>query len=178
MANSSFGKLREPMVRYGHWLRAFNARSADGVWKIWNLQNSVTSIGQNPLRAPTVFNWFRPDYAPPGPVAASGLVAPEFQITHETTLTGYTNFAWVIANQGEYGITPDYRTYEALADRPAALIDALNLTLASNQLTTATRQDIQGVIEGISLTQLAGKANRVKAAVFLVMTSPEYIVQR
>ena len=178
LTNSRYGKLREPMVRFGHWLRAFNARSADGVWKIWNLQNSINSIGQNPLRAPTVFNWFRPDYAPPGAIASAGLVAPEFQITHETTMTGYTNFAWVISSLGEYGITPDYRVYEALADRPAALLDALSLTLTSNQLTPATRQGIQGVVEGISLTQPAGKANRVKAAVFLVMSSPEYTVQR
>ena len=37
----------------------------------------VGGIGQMYLRSPSVFSFFRPEYSPNGPVADSGLVAPE-----------------------------------------------------------------------------------------------------
>ena len=58
--DAQWGKLREPLVRFGTWLRAFDAKSAKGNYTIWNLEDPVSSVGQNPLRAPSVFNWFRP----------------------------------------------------------------------------------------------------------------------
>lgn len=93
----------------------------------------MSSIGQNPLREPSVFNWFRPGYAPSGEIIKRGLLAPEFQITHETTVTGYANF---ISNTVERGhgwgqtnIKSSYIPELALASNPAALLDHLNLLL-------------------------------------------------
>ena len=61
-----WGKLREPMIRFATWMRAFDAKAPNGYYAIWNLEDPVTSIGQNPLRAPSVFNWYRPSYSHPG----------------------------------------------------------------------------------------------------------------
>jgi hypothetical protein len=47
---------------------------------------------QHPLSAPSVFNFFSPDYRPNGPVAAAGLTAPEFQITNTSTVISMANF--------------------------------------------------------------------------------------
>ena len=83
-------------------LRAFDAKTSGRgyFFSIWNLEDPVSSIGQNPLRAPSVFNWYRPGYAPPGEIMRRGLVAPEFQITHETTVTGYANFIASTVDRG------------------------------------------------------------------------------
>jgi uncharacterized protein (DUF1800 family) len=178
LADPQFGKLREPLVRFGQWIHAFNARPANGVWQIWNLENSVSSIGQNPLRAPSVFNWFRPTYAPPGPVAQAGKVAPEFQITHETTITGYTNFMSLTAEHGAFGITPDYSAFEALADRPDALLDRLSLVLTARPLAPNARLAIRRTIEAIPMTPASARTDRTVAAIYLVMSSPDYTVQR
>ena len=43
---------------------------------------------QNPLRSPTVFNFFSPDFSLPGEVASAGLTSPEFQIFNETSAIG------------------------------------------------------------------------------------------
>jgi uncharacterized protein (DUF1800 family) len=174
----TFGKLREPMVRFGHWARAFNARATNNVWTVWNLESTVDGLGQNPMRAPSVFNFYRPTYAPPGAVQAAGLVAPEFQITHETTLTGYTNFMSAVVNSGYTGITPNYGSYEALADRPQVLLDGLSLVLMSGQLTPATRVAIRSAIDAIPMTQADARRARTTAAIYLLMASPEYTVQR
>ena len=60
------------MVRYANFMRAFDVKASGGLYKIWNLEDTLSSVGQNPLRAPSVFNWFRPDYSPPGPISAMG----------------------------------------------------------------------------------------------------------
>ena len=43
------------------------------------------------MRAPTVFNWFLPDYSPGGALAAGGLTSPELQIATETSVVELIN---------------------------------------------------------------------------------------
>lgn len=176
---AAWGKLREPMVRFATWMRAFNARSQQGTYRIWNLEDNVSSLGQNPLRAPSVFNWFRPDYAPPGEVLNRGMVAPEFQITHETTATGYANF--VVHNVerghgwGTTAIVANYSPQIALASNPAQLMDNLNLLLTAGRMTPATRQLIESAVMAVPASDAT---RRVHTAVTLTMLSPEFIVQK
>ncbi len=54
----------------------------------------TTAIGQSPLRAPSVFNWFLPDYTVPGDLAEAGVFAPEMQIASETNLVNRINRLW------------------------------------------------------------------------------------
>ena len=185
-AGANFGKLREPMIRYANFMRAFDVKAAPiNYYPIWNLEDPVSSLGQNPLRAPSVFNWYRPDYAPPGAIVSQGLVAPEFQITHETTLTGYTNF---ITDKAEretdkyraiFGAPPDYLAADvsaelALAATPDALIDRLNLLLLYGKITPTLRATVRDAINAIS-----GDASaRVATATALIMSSPQYVVQK
>ncbi|MES2598291.1 MAG: DUF1800 family protein [Verrucomicrobiota bacterium] len=61
--------------------------------------NDLTgAIGQSPQRAPSVFNWFLPDYILPGPMAEAGLFAPELQINTEASVVAKVNthysFTW------------------------------------------------------------------------------------
>jgi uncharacterized protein (DUF1800 family) len=176
---ANWGKLREPMVRFGNWMRAFDARSQSGAYRIWNLEDNVSSLGQNPLRAPSVFNWFRPDYAPPGEVMSRSLVAPEFQITHETTSTGYANFVASTVQRGHGWnsnvIVANYAPEIALASNPAALMDRLNLLLTAGRMTPTTRQTILDAVNAVPSTQPAA---RVHTAVALTMISSDFIVQK
>lgn len=55
----------------------------------------TTLLGQSPLAAPSVFNWFLPDYTVPGDLAQAGLFSPEFQIATETNLVNRVNRLWV-----------------------------------------------------------------------------------
>ncbi|MCB1204535.1 MAG: DUF1800 family protein [Verrucomicrobiae bacterium] len=49
------------------------------------------SLTQSPLRAPSVFNWFLPDYVFPGALGEAGLVAPEFQVATESNVVNVVN---------------------------------------------------------------------------------------
>ncbi|MEY4561492.1 MAG: hypothetical protein RLZZ618_769, partial [Pseudomonadota bacterium] len=181
IADPNWGKLREPIVRYGNFLRAFNVTTQNGIYRIWNLEDPVSSLGQNPIRAPSVFNWFRPDYSPPGALYNAGLTAPEFQITHETTLTGYNNFLDRMAerstarfsNDSPYHLIANYTAEMALASQPDALLDRLNVLLMAGQLSPSTRAAAR-----TAMAAMPNNEYRVYAAIRLLMASPEYIVQK
>lgn len=180
--SSTWGKLREPMIRFANWMRAFDARAVNGKFEIWNLEDPVTSLGQNPFRAPSVFNWYRPDYSPPGAVTTAGLVAPEFQITHETTTTGYANFIVSTVERG-FGfntgnINSAYSGEVGLASTPDALLDRLDLLLVAGRLSAGARSLIKGAVESIAMTEDRAALRRVQVAIALIMVSPDYIVQK
>jgi uncharacterized protein (DUF1800 family) len=181
LADPQWGKLREPMVRFANWMRAFDAKTSGRgyFYAIWNLEDPVSSIGQNPLRAPSVFNWYRPGYAPPGEIMRRGLVAPEFQITHETTVTGYANFIAHTVDRGhgwnDTAIQAGYTAELALAGNPVALLDHLNLLLLAGQMTPQTRDTILLAVNALPATNARGG---VITAITLVMLSPDFIVQK
>ena len=182
LADPQWGKLREPVLRLSHWARCFGATSASGNWLIRNLDSPATSLGQQPLRAPSVFNFFRPGYVPANTgVASAGLVAPEFQITGETSVAGYTNFMQSVISAG-VGLNREVRaayTGElAVADNADALIDRVNRCLMAGTMSTQQRQEIRDAVNAIAITAPNGRANRVYTAVLLTMASPEYLVQK
>jgi len=52
------------------------------------------SLGQSPQDAPSVFNWFYPDFIVPGRMAQAGLFAPELQISTEAGEVSKINFLY------------------------------------------------------------------------------------
>lgn len=140
------GKLREPLLRFVHWARLFRVSSVPDpvsglrLWQIGN-QAPSTALAQSPLRAPSVFNFFRPGYVPPHTaMAREGWVAPEFQITDEASVIGYVNFMHKIVGFGGADVVPDYRTdgWLTLAadETPRALVERLSLALTGGALLT------------------------------------------
>ena len=88
----SWGKLREPVLRFTQMARAFGIQSSGPLWRIGDLSDPARELGQSPLRAPSVFNFYRPGYVPPHTsLATAQLVAPEFQITTDTSVPGIVN---------------------------------------------------------------------------------------
>ncbi len=171
------GRLREPMLRFAQWARTFNASSSTGNWTIGNTSDPATALGQSPLRSPTVFNFFSPDYVPPGStLAASGAVAPETQLLDESTVAGYLNFMQRAIGSGIGDVSASYSSELALATNVSALLARINLLLAANQVDTATLGQIGAALNTIDAGTAAGKLARVEAAIFLVMATPTYQV--
>ena len=179
LANPKFGKLRAPVNRLTAWARAFGATSAGDLWNIGDTSSPSTRLAQSTGRAPSVFNFFRPGYTPPSTdIAAQGLVGPEFQITSETSTTGYVNYMIGLVRAGTGDVRPDYLPLLALAPTAQALVDEVNLVLAAGQLSAATVASIRGAVESISAATAAGRNNRVYTAILLTMASPEFIAQK
>jgi len=171
------GKQREPMLRFVAWARAFNATSPTNAWAIGNTSDSASRLGQSPLRSPSVFNFFRPGYVPPNSeIAAAGLVAPEFQLTNESSTVGYINFMQTVVSRGIGDVKADYTALLALADDAAALLNELNTVLAAGQLSSATLSLLKSALTGMASGADAARQNRVYAALTLVLAAPEFII--
>lgn len=177
---SGFGKLREPVMRFLNWARGFNATSPSTNWDVGNLSSPVTGLGQSPFHSPSVFNFFRPGYVPPlSPLADAGLVGPEFQITNESTVSGYINFMQrAVSGQGVGDLRADYSSLTSIAGDSAALLAELNLVLAAGQISASTVGTLKSALDTIAANSDGGKLNRVYAALVLVLAAPEYIVQK
>lgn len=165
-ATAQYGKLREPVLRVTSWARAFGAESTSGVYRIGMLDDQLF---QTPMRAATVFNYYRPGFVPPNTdIASKGLVAPEFQITHEVSVANYTNFMQSAVGAG-LGFntmgTPDvsskYTALVAMAETPDALVAKVNLLLTGNQISAANAQAIATAVGTVRIpAPVAGTAGQ------------------
>ena len=197
LTQAGCGKVREPMLRFLQWGRTFQLTSSAGSWKLSGLVDAA-KLGQSPLSAPSVFNFFRPGYVPPGTaMAASKAPAPEFQIINETTTASYLNYMQGAIRKGlnvpspevpqrdfthsGYDLLPNYVAELALVTDAAALVARLNTLLCAGQLSAATAAAIVTALNATPVTTTstdAIKLDRVAAAVLLVMACPEYLVQK
>ena len=165
------------MLRFLAWARAFNATSATDAWALGNTSDPGTRLGQSPLRSPSVFNFFRPGYVPPNSgIASAGLVAPEFQITNESSVIGYLNYMQRAVSTGFGDVLADYTGLLALADNAQALIDELNLVLAAGQIGATNLATIKAALDSMASGTDTARRNRVQAALVLVLAAPEFLV--
>jgi uncharacterized protein (DUF1800 family) len=181
------GKTREPVLRLAHWMRAFKARSASGNFLVGTTDDPATSLGQSPMRSPTVFNFYRPGYVPPNTaIATAGLVAPELQIVNEVTVTGYSNFMRSIVQNGSGSnsprdVQPDYSAEIALAHDANLLVDRVSQLLTCGTMSAATRGFIVTAVNSIPYpgsNAATARLNRTRLAVFFTLSSPDYLVQK
>lgn len=188
LSNPTIGKLREPVLRLGHWMRSFGVKSASGRFLLGSLDNQQSSLGQTPMRAPSVFNFYRPGYVPPTTsIAKASLTSPEMQITSEPSVVGYLNFMRDVIPNGvgnSHDVKSDYRPEIALADTPDKLLDEVNLLLMAGQMPSTLRDQIKSAINSVAISSTdtaaaaTARKNRVYLAIFLTMASPEYLVQK
>ncbi len=170
------GKLREPVLRLTNLLRAFNATSVDGKFSI---RGANAAFAEEAMHSPTVFNFFSPDYESPGAIAASGLKSPEFEITTETTTVTSANYLrnaiYSYLGPSSNKITLNLANEQTLAANPDQLVDHLNFLLMGSSMSSAMRTTLINAVTQISDTN---PAERVKTALYLVINSPEYTVEK
>jgi uncharacterized protein (DUF1800 family) len=176
------GKLREPVVRFTSWARSVGLHSESGAYEMYDLSRSDTGLGQSPLRSVSVFNYFRPGYTPPHTaIAQAGKQAPEFQIHNETSAAGYINFLQWAIRWGYNDVKPTYAALLPFAHDPPALVSWLNLHLSANQLSPETCRTIETALASKEVTAASTESHKLDllaSACLLVMSTPEYLVQK
>ena len=196
LVNDQSGKVREPVLRLSAFVRAFGHRSVSGTYDIELTDNPGTALGQAPLHAPSVFNFYRPGYVAPGTQgAARNLVAPEMQIANETSVAGYVNFmrdsiAHGVGFPAGAGLSrrdlqADYSAELALATHVPALVERVATRLTYGALGAARRAEVAGAVAGITVPAANGRnqaqidkalRSRVHAAILLTVAAPEFVV--
>jgi len=176
---ADYGKLREPILRFTAWARAYGVTSPSGLWDVGDTSDAAKGLAQSPGRSPSVFNFFRPGYVPPNTALDAGaLEAPEFQIANESSVLGCVNYLQRAVQGSIADLTPDYASLLALADDAGALLAEINLVLAANQVSATTLATLATAVSTMASGTDATRRARVNAALVLVLAAPEYIVQK
>ena len=177
--DSSHGLLREPFIRTMHLARLAKLdRFESLLW--WDYGDFGEVSFQGPLASPSVFNFFRPDYRPPGLLTGEGLSGPVFQITNSYSAVSFPNKLWEVTNEGfslydQYRFAPDYGDFLPHADDPETLLDYVDLVCCAGQMAAGTREIIKVQIAAVPV---ANANDRVHLAVYLALMCPEGAVQK
>jgi hypothetical protein len=114
-------------------------------------------------------------------IATAGKQAPEFQLLNETTSAGYVNFMQWVTRGGYNDLKPTYAYLLTIAHDAAAVVAWLDLRLSANQLSAPTLATVRAVVDGFNVTAATAdnsKLDMLATACFLILASPEYLVQK
>jgi uncharacterized protein (DUF1800 family) len=172
----AYGKLVEPVLYMTSMARA-GASTSDGVY----FRAQSQSLSQFVFYAPSVFNYYPFDYVVP----ETQLLGPEFGIQTSTTAVSRANvangllFSNAIAPDvtvyGATGTTLSLAGYQAVAFDSAALADRLDRNLLGGTMSAPMRAAIVSAVNAIPASD---SLNRARTGLWLVVTSPQYQVQR
>jgi uncharacterized protein (DUF1800 family) len=180
----NYGKLREPVQYINNILRAFNA-SSDGV--IGNRASSgdlPNSLDEPVYQPTTVFSYYMPDYEVPG----TKILGPAFQILSTSTTLRRANVANTLIYSGiavgannPTGTQLNFSSLDTLASGDTTggqLVDQLNTLLLHGTMSTQMRSSILTAVLSVPTSDGNFARKRVQTAVYLVVTAPQYDVQR
>lgn len=181
--SSTFGKLREPLLKTTHVWRLLQSAAPSGHIYTFNLADSHA---QAPLQSPSVFNFFRPDYAPTPELQQLGLVAPEQQIVTDSNALNMQNHLYAqtfqsifeaINNPGQYQMLGRLKPYADLLREQglSALLDHYALLLLAGDMPQPLRQMLTELASGLSGLSAEQQA---AALLYFIVISPQYAVQR
>jgi uncharacterized protein (DUF1800 family) len=171
----SYGHQSEPVLALTRLARAMGA-STDGVY----FRNATTASGQSVFFAPSVFNYYPPDYT----LSQSGVNSPEFAIYNSATAmnrantvysTVYTTIQPDATVYGATGTQFDLSSFTSVAATPSALLDRIVETLFGGRISTQARSTIETAISAVPASDALG---RVRMALYLAALAPESVVLR
>jgi uncharacterized protein (DUF1800 family) len=184
MSDPVFGKMKEPYLRTANLMTALNARAANGIYELSYLGDIHY---QQPLSAPSVFNFYKPQYSPGGAISNAGLVAPEFQILNAVTSLAVPSYHFEALMNGfnRWGsnrraalVLPDLLPEFELAGDVPALMRRLDLLLTGGTLPNAQHEIIREAVEQLQPGMWQWKEERVRMAIYLIAGAPEYGILR
>lgn len=204
----NFGKLREPMLRMSHLWRVFNMqtslkighfhepdnRCGQGSYPSYSFYRSLPifnrDLGQGVLQARSVFNFFRPDFSPTGLLNDNGVIAPEFQIINENTLVSSTNLYHQLIERfsTDTNFVPelgekskfDMTDVTNMASDTESLLNYLDLVLLNKDMSDSLRTILTEHLDtpDIFADEREGQFQKAREAIMLIISSPEYLIQR
>lgn len=179
-----YGKLREPVQFLTNLARQFDVRSADRAALSDGVVTSETNaMGQIAFMAPTVFNFYPPEYTVPG----TSFKGPEFALYTTGTSVTRINFGNTLIF-GRINVNPERRvtlgTSISLAEMQGfaeedpsgnQLLNMLNIRMLHGTMSPQMRSTILNVVQTVPESNPLLRAQR---AAYLVATSSQYQVQR
>lgn len=168
----------------------------------------IGALSQRPYGARSVFNFYRPGYVPPATLAgARDMTVPEMQLVNATSIPGYINIMaeYIFREEADdeffeelqeefdesdidvdeakarTALVPDYSSLHSIAMDNAALLKRLDAMLLYSTMSETTKSNIENALEHEFFEEYEDEEvldEKVRHAVWLIMTSPDYLIQR
>ncbi|HZX42126.1 MAG TPA: DUF1800 domain-containing protein [Myxococcaceae bacterium] len=173
-ADPSYGRVKDPVLLLTGLARALGAQT-DGV----TFASASGSLEQPPYRSPSVFSFYPPDYA-----IDSSLVSPASALLDSGSVFNRANVARRLLYAppgpdptvaGATGTHVDLGELAPYGGDARALVDSANALLLHGTLSSAARSVI---VDAVNAQDPNDTAGRVRVAAYLVLTSPQYQVER
>ena len=186
----NYGKLREPVQFINNTLRGLNAVSfanpaqpSDGVIGERSSRDFPRGLDQRVYMPATVFSYYNPLYEVPG---TSRLFGPAFEILSTSTALARANTVNTFVYQGvsasgvdrPAGTALNFAALEQQAGNPAQLVETLNSVFLHNTMTNAMKTQVLNAVNAIPTTDGQFARKRAQVAAYLILTSPQFQVQR
>ena len=177
---SSHGKLQEPFLRLTQVFRAFRYTVGTGTLPYdFGYNFTENTMGQFPLGAPTVFNFYTPDFAPAGAIDSAGLVAPEFQILNSVFSVTFPNALYNLIQSGAGTFTLNFADQIAIGT-DTALIDNLDLYLTHGTMSAETRAALTTALSKVTAAMVPSGSTlaltKTRLAIHLIILSPDFAI--
>jgi uncharacterized protein (DUF1800 family) len=179
-----YGKLREPVLLATNLARQFDVRSFDRTAQSDGVLTAETSpMGQVAFMAPSVFNYYPPEYIVPG----TTFNGPEFNLFTTGTSISRLNFVNALVFNGvplnaERRVTAgtslgfdDLQSIIAADPTGNDMMDVLNIRMMHGTMSPQMRATI---LNAVLTVPASDPLLRAKRAVYLIATSSQYQVQR
>ncbi|MFC7337289.1 DUF1800 family protein [Haloferula chungangensis] len=184
-----FGHLREPLIRLVHLGRMLELDEHDELlW--WYFEDYFADISlQEPMRSPSVFNFYRPDYRLFGQLSENHLDSPAFGIVNSYTAISFPNYLWRVCERGFQhqsnnnswydgkDFPPDLSKLAAIAGDIPELLDHLSILYCGGTLGAQSRAIITTALRNVETNGAINAANKntekARLAAYLVLMSPE-----
>ena len=211
----TFGKLKEPVLQMTATMRLLQAGSqisfADSSSPLYPLRNSYDDgatlmrfgnlgLGQRPLGADSVFNFYLPDFSPAGDLAAQSLVAPEFQLMTESQIFASMNvynrllnenilsnrslnFSNFTAEQLTVKLNPArlqtllQTTAGSAAEKAEAVVDYVDFYLNAGKLKYTDNIGTRNALIQ-AITSAGSEAEGFDNIIYGINASPEFFIQQ
>jgi uncharacterized protein (DUF1800 family) len=169
----------------------------------WSTEDTQygSGVAQASQDAFTVFNFFKPSFLPPGEMSTRGLLGPEFQLQTDSIIANTANTVGYHAYyldtndpcdpDDEFGdVKVNHSRDLALAgsgnggpsDPSDRLVDAYSTRFMSGQMSPFMRQSLIGYLNMIDSSYANDgedwRLERIYRALYLILNSPEYMIQK
>jgi len=155
---NSYGKLKDPVSRVVQVITAFQCFkteevSADSYPGLqWWRPSLLNEVGQEPMKSPSVFNFYQTDYSKPGIMQNESLTGPEFQILDDVTSVKFSNYIWQGLTRGFHvgrksistnnSVVCDFKSKKLPTEDLNEFADYANLMLSAGKIEEPTLEKI------------------------------------
>lgn len=170
-SDPTFGQMREPLVKIVSFMRALNYKH-DSPLYIPLLDGLGSWISQGTYEQPSVFNYYLPEFTPPGPIGGSGLYSPETQILSGAAITNLLDGMFRMVKNGLDDCDAGFANYGPLScertdGETSSSLGALGYTNESGSH--------QEVLDDLAITLTANRLDKAKRDLILVSTANDFL---